>query len=85
MCVAIDRLRPATSAEALALQFLSDSRDRERGPADVQQNYVDARGPVGPDPAPAEPADPEPHGTADLGDVDLLVAEVMSQGSPQTQ
>ena len=45
MCAALDRLRPATSAETLALQFLNDANRYESGHPEDQQAYVDARRP----------------------------------------
>ena len=42
MCAAVDRLRPATSAEALAMQFAQNAKC-EPGPPEDQQAFVDAR------------------------------------------
>ena len=42
MCAAVDRLRPATSAEALAMQFAQSSKYEPGHPED-QQAFVDAR------------------------------------------
>ena len=45
MCAAVDRLRPATSAEALAKRFARNVR-YEPGHPEVQQAFVDARAPL---------------------------------------
>ena len=47
VCVAIDRLRPCTSAEAFAYQYLSNHNDgdvnRRAPPGDQPQSFVDER------------------------------------------
>ena len=45
MCAAVDRLRPATSAEALAMQFAQKLKYEPGHPED-QQAFVDARAPL---------------------------------------
>ena len=45
VCAAVDRLRPATSAEALAMQF-SQNVKYEPGHPEDQQAFVDARAPL---------------------------------------
>ena len=45
MCAAVDRLRPATSAEALAMQFAQNVKYEPGHPED-QQAFVDARTPL---------------------------------------
>ena len=42
VCAAVDRLRPATSAEALAMQFAQNAKYEPGHPED-QQAFVDAR------------------------------------------
>ena len=59
VCAAVDRLRPATSAEALAMQFAQNVR-YELGHPEVQQAFVDARAPLdhdGDEPATDPPED----------------------------
>ena len=45
VCAAVDRLRPATSAEALAMQFAQNTKYEPGHPED-QQAFVDARIPL---------------------------------------
>ena len=45
VCAAVDRLRPATSAEALAMQFAQNVKYEPGHPED-QQAFVDARAPL---------------------------------------
>ena len=45
VCAAVDRLRPATSAEALAMQFAQNVK-YEPGHLEDQQAFVDARAPL---------------------------------------
>ena len=63
VCAAVDRLRPATSAEALAMQFAQNVRYEPGHPED-QQAFVDARAPLdhdGDEPA-ADPPEDKPSG-----------------------
>ena len=61
VCAAVDRLRPATSAEALAVQFEQNVRYEPDQPED-QQAFVDARAPLDHD-ADEPAADPPEDGT----------------------
>ena len=45
VCAAVDRLRPATSAEARAMQFVQNAKYEPGRPED-QQAFVDARAPL---------------------------------------
>ena len=72
MCAGLDRLRPATSAEALAMQFLNDARDYVGAHPEDQQSFVDLRRPVRTaaardedDDAPSEPDSPRTIGEPD--------------------
>ena len=67
VCAAVDRLRPATSAEALAMQFAQNGRNEPGHPED-QQAFVDARAPLdhdGDEPA-ADPPEDRPAGDPDV-------------------
>ena len=58
MCAAVDRLRRATSGEALAMQF-AQNVSYEPGHPEDQQAFVDARAPLDHEPA-AEPPEDRP-------------------------
>ena len=60
---AVDRLRPATSAEALAMQF-AQNVSYEPGHPEDQQAFVDARAPLDHEPA-ADPPEDRPAGDPD--------------------
>ena len=46
VCAGLDRLRPATSAEALAMLFLNDARNYVGAHPEDQQSFVDLRRPA---------------------------------------